>query len=76
MDKKLRERDLLWCRALVSTLAPSEIQKVTEEFNRIRPDKAVEQRVQRTGLTAGQFSEFMKNYVIGIMAQARKTPRR
>ena len=76
MDKKLRERDLIWCRALVATLTPSEIQKVTEEFNRIRPDKAVEHRVQRTGLTAGQFSEFMKNYVTGIMAQARKTPRR
>jgi len=76
MNNELRERDLLWCRALIATLTPYEIQKVTEEFNRIRPDKAVEHRVRRTGLTAGQFSEFMKNYVTGIMAQARKSPRR
>lgn len=29
-----------------------------------------------TGLTAGQFSEFMKNYVIGIMGEINKYPRR
>lgn len=53
MDRKLRERDLLWCRALIATLGTEEIEKVTAEFNRIRPDKAIGQCVQRTATNAG-----------------------
>jgi hypothetical protein len=34
-----RERDALWCRALVATLSTEDIERVTKEFNRIRPDK-------------------------------------
>ena len=37
--------------------------------------EAVQQSAQRAGLTAEQFSEFMKNYVTDILAQVRKTPR-
>ena len=61
MDKKMRERDLLWCKALVSTLAPYEIQKVTEEFNRIRPDKAAQHGAQWTAGLVAQVKSFFKS---------------
>lgn len=48
MNNELRERDSLWCKALVATLGIEEIARVTAEFNRIRPDKAVEHSVRPT----------------------------
>jgi len=47
MDKKLRERDLLWCRALIATLNTEDIELVTAEFNRIRPQQDVQVTVRR-----------------------------
>lgn len=35
-----RERDLLWCRALLASgLDPRDIQRILGKFNRMRPDK-------------------------------------
>ncbi len=45
MSIELRERDALWCRALIAILDTDQIAKVTAEFNRIRPDKTVNQNV-------------------------------
>lgn len=55
MNNELRERDLLWCKALVATLGIDEIARVTAEFNRIRPDKAVEQLRAADGFATSAF---------------------
>lgn len=34
-----RDRDALWCKALIDTLDPREMEKVTKRFNELRPDK-------------------------------------
>lgn len=38
----IRDRDVLWCRALIHELDTTEIARVTKYFNNIRPDAARE----------------------------------
>ena len=43
LRQPLRERDVLWCKALIATLDARQIEAVTRHFNEHRPDAATEE---------------------------------
>lgn len=62
MDKVLRDRDVLWCRALVAVLNIGDIAKVTAEFNRIRPEAAQPSAQAECKLSPDGKHYFMPDY--------------